>query len=515
MSIYAILSILVFILSTAGLYRLFEKAGVNGWKVLIPFYNFYIWLQIIKKPIWWYIFLLIPFINVFVLMLMVVELLKCYGKFGLLEQAISVIFPFAYLPYLGWSPASVYLDPEKRPAFKKTFVREWADAIIFAVIAATIIRTFLVEAYTIPTSSMEKSLLVGDFLFVSKISYGPKIPNTPIAFPFAHHTLPLTQFTKSYVEWISLPYYRFPGLKKIHNNDVVVFNYPSGDTVVLERQNEDYYQIVRDAEVELKNYLGDQYKPGMGRDAVWHNYKVVARPPDKRENYIKRCVGISGDKVEVINRQLFINGKAADNPENMQYNYDIYTDGTPLNPKAIEKLDISEGGPVEGSNHYVFPLSLEKLNKIKTWANITKVEPRLRPKGDINQANFPHDPAHFAWNEDNYGPVTVPKTGATVKIDTSNIALYKKIIDVYENNDLKIENGKIFINGKESTTYTFKMDYFWMMGDNRHNSADSRFWGFVPQDHIVGEAVFVWLSLDKNKSMASKIRWNKIFRMIN
>ncbi len=515
MSMYFILFILFFALSAAGVYRLFERAGVEGWKALVPFYNFYIWLQIIKKPLWWYIFLLIPFINVFVIMLMVVELVKCYGKFGLGEQAASVIVPFIYLPWLGWNPKSVYVHPDKRPVIKKGVVREWTDAIIFAVIAATIIRTFLIEAYTIPTSSMEKSLLVGDFLFVSKISYGPKIPQTPIAFPFAHHTLPLTKYTKSYVEWIKLPYHRFSGLKKIKNNDVVVFNYPSGDTVVLERQNEDYYQIVRDAENEMRSYAGDQYQPGMGRAAVWQNFSVTARPPDKRENYIKRCVGIPGDEIKIIDRQLYVNGKAAENPEDMQFNYDVVTDGTLLNPKALDKLNINEGQLIDGNGRYIMPLTGAMKKEIEQWSNVKSITPLIRAAGETYSPIFPHDTAHFRWNEDNYGPLVIPKAGVTIALSMENIALYRKLIDVYENNDIQVKDGKIFINGNIATSYTFKQNYYWMMGDNRHNSADSRFWGFVPEDHIVGEAVFVWLSLEKNRSFLNKIRWDKLFRLIH
>ncbi|MHC1707651.1 MAG: S26 family signal peptidase [Bacteroidales bacterium] len=513
MNMYAIITVLFFLLSLAGLYRLFEKAGEPGWKVLVPFYNFYIWLKIIKKPLWWYIFLITPFINVFVILLMVVELLKCYNKHGLVPQAVGVIFPFFYLPYLGWTPSVVYTHPDKWPPMKKSATREWADAIIFAVIAATIIRTFLIEAYTIPTSSMEKSLLVGDFLFVSKITYGPKIPQTPIAFPFTHHTLPLTKYTKSFVEWIKLPFYRFPGFKTIHNNDVVVFNYPSGDTVVLERQNEDYYQIIRDAEYELKSYFGDQYSPGAGRGAVWQKFHVTSRPPDKRENYIKRCVGIPGDNLQIIDRQLYINGKPAENPENMQFIYTIYTDGSALNPKSLEKLDISEGGQVD-VGIYQFPLSEEKAKTMATWANVKKVEVQSRPAGQMNPVIFPHDTLNYKWNEDNFGPVIIPQAGATVNLTLQNIALYQRIIDVYEYNDFRIRDGKIYINGAEATAYTFKQDYYWMMGDNRHNSADSRFWGFVPADHVVGSAVFVWLSVDKNKSFANKLRWHKMFRVI-
>ncbi|MEI6899172.1 MAG: DUF5684 domain-containing protein, partial [Bacteroidota bacterium] len=219
MNIYLILFILFLIASITGLYGIFKKAGFKGWEILIPFYNFYIWLKVIKKPLWWYIFLLIPFINVFMILLMLVEICKCFKKYSLGAQALGVLFPFVYMPYLGFSSNEKYIDPDKRPVIKKTPTREWIDAIIFAVIAATIIRTFLIEAYTIPTSSMEKTMLVGDYLFVSKLSYGPKAPNTPLSFPFVHHTLPLTASAKSYLEWISLPYYRFPGFKTVKNMD--------------------------------------------------------------------------------------------------------------------------------------------------------------------------------------------------------------------------------------------------------------------------------------------------------
>jgi len=516
------MSLLLFVLSipvlltipAAFAYPLFEKAGIPGWKALIPYYNFYIWVQLIEKSYWWYLWLIIPFINVFTFMLLTIELIKGFGKTNTSDQAFVALFPFVYFPWLASNTTQEWMVAADRPKIKKTATREWVDAIIFAVIAASIIRIFLMEAYTIPTSSMEKSLLVGDYLFVSKMAYGPKSPQTPIAFPFVHHTLPLTTMTKSYVEWLELPYHRFPGFGKIKNNDVVVFNYPSGDTVVLERQNEDYYQIVRSKEEELKGRYGSNYKAGMGRAAIWKNYHVTARPIDKRENYIKRCVAIPGDEVKIIDRQLYINGEMADNPDNMQFMYDVYTNGTGFHKKAIDKLEITEGGKISNS-HYVLPLSIEKKKLLEGYSNVKSVEARIQPKGEIYSPIFPHDPSHFNWNQDNFGPLTIPKAGVTISINMDNIALYKKLIHKYEDNDFEIKNNQIFINGKVATEYTFKQDYYWMMGDNRHNSADSRYWGFVPEDHIVGKAIFVWLSLDPNKGLFDgKIRWNKVFRMI-
>ncbi len=515
MSIYILFIIITIITTIVGLWKIFEKAGVAGWKSIIPFYNFYIWLKIINKPMWWFIFLIIPFINVFVILLMVVELAKCFKKFGLGAQALSALFPFAYLPYLGFSKKETYTHPDKLPIYKKSAIREWVDAIIFAVIAATIIRTFLMEAYTIPTSSMEKSLLIGDFLFVSKISYGPRIPMTPIAFPFAHHTLPLTKNTPSYVEWIKLPYYRFPGFRTIKNLDVVVFNYPDGDTTTLELQsNQSYYEIVR----------------SIGREETWNRYHVVGRPVDKRENYIKRCIGIPGDKLQIINQEVYINDKILPLPYGAQFHYKVKTNGVVLPKRIFEKFDITEGVQPMALNEntqappftyyynfedstYQVVLTAAIAEKLKSLPNIISVEKIVFPSDIYDGRLFPYD-STFKWNIDFYGPITIPAAGQSVSITKQNISLYKRIIDVYENNDLKIEGDKIFINGNEATSYTFKMNYYWMMGDNRHNSADSRYWGFVPEDHIVGKASFVWLSLDPNQSFLNKIRWKKLFRII-
>lgn len=498
MTIFLILSFLCLAATGAGLWKIFQKAGYKGWELLIPFYNFYIWLKIIKKPLWWFIFIIMPFINVFTIMLMLVETAKCFRKFGLLQHGFAAVLPCIYMPYLGFSAKETYVHPDKREKIKKTVVREWTDAIIFAVIAATIIRTFLIEAYTIPTSSMEKSLLVGDFLFVSKISYGPKAPNTPLSFPFAHHTLPLTENTKSYLEWIKLPFYRFAGYTDVERNDAVVFNYPDGDTTTLEFQSSrSYYAMCRE----------------MGRDFVNKNFTVVARPVDKRENYIKRCVGLPGDSLEIIDQKVYINGTENIIDGEVQFNYIVRTDGTRINSKILSDLSITDGGPTSLPSEYIFALSEERAERLRKINNVLEVVKILKTKGYREPYIFPFKET-YPWNEDNFGPLYIPKAGATVKIDTSNICLYERVIHAYEENELKIEGDKIFINGIETDSYTFKMNYYWMMGDNRHNSADARFWGFVPEDHVVGKAVFVWLSLDKDKSFPGNIRWNKMFRLV-
>ncbi|HOW32110.1 MAG TPA: signal peptidase I, partial [Bacteroidales bacterium] len=465
-----IIAILVF---PALLFWIFRDAGVQPWKALIPVYNYFEWNRIIDKPWWWLLLMLVPFINLFMIMLMLVETAKCYGKFKLGEQALAVLVPYGYLPYLGISEKEKYLQLTDRIRPKKTVAREWIDAIIFAVVAASIIRIFMVEAYTIPTSSMEKSLLVGDFLFVSKLSYGPKNPQTPIAFPFVHHTLPLTKYTKSYSEIIHLPYYRFPGFGKVKRNDVVVFNYPDGDTVALKMQNQSYYGLVRE----------------LGHDRVWsdkYNFgDIVSRPVDKRENYIKRCLAIPGDTLEIRDQKVFVNSRQADIPENSQFKYIVVTDGNPISKRVIEKLDITEQIDMTEQGDYVLTLTSEGVEKIKSLPNVKEVRPVIQPKGYWMPYIFPFDSAH-AWNVDNFGPLYIPKAGVTVELTTKNLPLYSRIIEAYELNKLEVKDGVILINGKAATSYTFKLNYYWMMGDNRHNSADSRFWGFVPEDHIVG-----------------------------
>lgn len=354
-----------------------------------------------------------------------------------------------------------------QPKKKKSAAREWTDAIIFAVVAATLIRTLFIEAYTIPTESMERSLLVGDFLFVSKVNYGARMPITPVAFPFAHHTMPIIG-TKAYWDGIKLPYYRLPGLSDIKKGDVVVFNWPmEADTPLL-------------------------------------------RPVDKRENYIKRCQGTPGDTLSIVDAQVFVNGIANPNPPEGQINYTVETDGTEINPKTWDELHVTVS-----ENPTMTKASAEALKK---FSNIKSVKPLIEPKDSVSYMNgsvFPNDIHYAKWNQDNYGPIIVPKKGWTVKLDSLSLPFYKRAITVYEGNKLEIKGNDILINGTKTNSYTFKMNYYWMMGDNRHNSLDSRFWGFVPEDHIVGKALFVWMSWDSNASFLNKIRWSRLFMGIH
>lgn len=410
---------------------------------------------------------------------------------------------------------------KKRGVKNSTFI-EWLDALIFAVIAVTLINIFLFQNYKIPTGSMEKTLLVGDHLYVSKVTYGPRIPNTPLAFPFSQHTLPLTKKTKSYVEWIKLPYKRLAGFRKIKNDDVVVFNFPAGDTVVIQNQSTSYYSIVRDSAQMLKQMdmyykkpiLTDKQYYSIARRHIMKRFDIVVRPVDRRDNYIKRCVAIAGDSLRIVNGKVYINGKAEKEIPGVQfYYYIIVKSGATISERILERMGITDFQRIPGTPHLHAPLTEAELEKIRDFNNVLEV--RKDPRFDTYDYQlFPHDTS-YRWTLDNYGPVYVPKKGETVTLDSSNLPFLRRIIGYYEKNLLEVKDGKIFINGKQTNRYTFKMNYYWMMGDNRHSSLDSRFWGFVPEDHVVGSPRFIWLSLDKNKSFPGNIRWKRMFMGIH
>ncbi|MEG2277402.1 MAG: signal peptidase I [Odoribacter sp.] len=404
---------------------------------------------------------------------------------------------------------------KKKGVEKQTKTVEWIDALIFAIVAATLIRMFFFEAYTIPTSSMEKSMLVGDYLFVSKVAYGPKLPNTPLAVPFTHHTLPFTQQTKAYSEAVRWPYKRIAGTTEVKRNDIVVFNFPAGDTVVVGIENPDYYSQLRSNIQyfrEQNSDLTELEAEKLVRDKMKERFEIISRPVDKRENYIKRGVGMPGDVLELKNSQLYVNGKMSDNPEHLQYDYYVKTNGVQLNRMKLQDLGLALEDIGVPSPYYRLPLTLEMLEKIKKFPNVTEVT-RLEETGP-NPDIFPFDSKDYPWNVDNFGPLYVPKKGDKVELNLKTLPLYERIIGAYEGNQLQVKDSVIYINGQEADSYTFKMNYYWMMGDNRHRSADSRFWGFVPEDHVVGKAYFIWLSLDKDRSFLGKIRWNRMFRFI-
>ncbi|HIX21514.1 MAG TPA: signal peptidase I [Candidatus Parabacteroides faecavium] len=428
---------------------------------------------------------------------------------------LADIYLTKYIPWGAWKKTN-------NPTLKSIY--DWIDDIIFALVAVYFINLFIFQNYQIPSSSLEKSLLVGDYLFVSKVSYGPRVPNTPLSFPLVQNTLPIFN-CKSYLDWPSWDYKRVAGLGQIQRNDIVVFNFPAGDTVATLQQNPDYYTLVQ------------MY----GREAVRMNKQsfgeIIYRPVDKRENYVKRCVGLPGDSLSIRNNQVYINGKAAQNPKNMQLNYFVETE-TPLTETMFRNWGVSRddympyGQPctvtdpetlsflgfqpnANGAYNlvYRFPMTEAMVAQVKKLPSVKKVI--VEPEIIGGTMYYPVDYDN-GWTRDNYGPIWIPKRGATIELTPENLALYRRCIKNYEHNELEEKDGVVYINGEKATTYTFQYDYYWMMGDNRHNSADSRSWGFVPEDHIVGKPIMIWLSLDKDRSLFDGgIRWNRLFRWVD
>lgn len=500
-----LIQFLLVMLPAPGLAKMFEKAGVPAAKAWIPFGNTWQILETAQRPRHWFYWQFIPVVGWFITMGIYIEWVKTFGRFKFYEHAAASLVPFLYFPYLGYSPHVRFTGPQAVKAHRKSATREWIDAGIFAIVAATLIRTFVFEAYTIPTGSMEKTLLVNDFLFVSKLSYGPRLPNTPLAVPFVHHSLPGTN-ARSYSELIKIPYKRWFA-SPVKRNDVVVFNFPAGDTVINKpnfQSEVPYYQVIR----ELGG--GDESK---GRQLVLSNpeqFPLVVRPVDKRENYIKRCVAIAGDTLEIRNAQLFINGKPGDIPSKSQIKYTVVTNGQPLDPEIMQEEyflnteNYDEFSPTGRANEFTMLLTDAGKQKMLQNGIAKSITPILNSPYPV----YPYDSAH-RWNEDNYGPIWIPKKGATLTLTPENYAVYERAIRVYERNKLEKRGNQFFLNDQPATQYTFKMDYYWLMGDNRHSSQDSRFWGFVPEDHVVGEAWLIWMSYGEG------IRWNRLFKTIH
>jgi signal peptidase I len=405
----------------------------------------------------------------------------------------------------------------KRRDGNNSSVIEWLDALIFAVIAVTLINIFLFQNYRIPTPSMEKSLLVGDHLFVSKLAYGPRMPNTPIALPFTQHTMPITK-GRSWSNLVLWPYKRLVGCGKVKNNDPIVFNFPAGDTVAVEDQTEAYYEIVRRTarEMRARDSYGNQnprplesYMPAARKD-VHERYTIIYRPVDRRDNYVKRCIGLPGDTIAIKAGALYVNGKLVPENKTQQTTYLVNTNGTRINPKSLERLNIAKTDDMGNSGSaYVFLLTGQNAETISKFPFVTGVRRVYDQAGEYAPHIFPYNPL-LKWNVDNFGPLWIPAKNVTVKLDTSNLCFYERIIDVYEANDLRVEGSTIYINNVAADKYTFKMNYYWMMGDNRHNSADSRWWGFVPEDHVIGKPKFIWLSINKEGKGLKKIRFDRI-----
>jgi signal peptidase I len=510
--VYLISTLLVF-LPSFGLAPLFKTAGAPAWKAYVPFYNTWVMQELTQRPKHWVFWQFIPVVGWFITPGIFIEFAKAFGKFSLGHHTMAALFAPLYFPYLAYKDKPKFIGKEGVKKHKKAGWREWVDAAIFAVVAATLIRTFIFEAYTIPSGSMEKTLLVRDFLFVSKLSYGPRIPNTPLSVPFVHNYLPGSS-RKSYSEAIKIPYTRWFATSP-KAGDVVVFNFPAGDTVINlpNYQSKDpYYDVIR---------RFGRGNPDEGRKIVLSSpdeYPLAVHPVDKTDNYIKRCVAAPGDMLEVRAGQVYLNGKMSIPPPEAQYTY-TFRSQRPLNDEYMkDEFNTTEYGMLQNGSIIInLPYNqVDKFSKQPFLSGPLVPENEVYNPTDVNDIDnrttsgdvYPQNATYFPWTKDNYGPVLIPKKGFSVTLSDSTYTLYERAIRVYEKNDFTRSNGKFFLNGKEVTSYTFKMDYFWMMGDNRHGSQDSRFWGFVPEDRIVGKAWLIWFSWEDGP------RWKRLFNIV-
>ncbi len=479
MSQWFIFFLAVQVIHALGTWKLYVKAGRKAWESIVPIYNAIVLMQIINRPKWWVILLFIPIINLLMFPIVWIETIRSFGRNSRQDTWLVVLTLGFYIYYVNYALDVKYI--ENRSLKPRTATGEWVSSIAFAVIAATLVHTYFMQPYTIPTSSLEKSLLIGDFLFVSKFHYGARVPMTTVAAPMVHDTLPLIK-TRSYLNKPQLPYFRLPALQKIKQNDIVVFSWPV-DTV------EQFFKKTN---------------------------RRIRKPIDKKSNYVKRCVGLPGDSLEIRDGYVYINGKKNELPDRakLQFFYDTDTDGQPLSVKSLQsRYHVREGGRLQDGN-YILNLTAEDAQLLSKNPTVKSLERRIMPKGEGEDV-FPNK-GSLRWNKDNYGPIYIPKKGETVELNLESLPFYKRIIVEYEKNDLRVADGQIYLNDNAQpvSQYTFKQDYYWMMGDNRHNSEDSRYWGFVPYDHVVGKPVFIWFSWNSDGQGLGKIRWERLFTTV-
>ena len=487
--------LLIQVIHFLSTWKLYIKAGRNAWEAAIPVYNAVILMKIINRPKWWVLLLFIPIVNLLMFPIVWVETCRSFG-FNKRKDTLLAIFTLGfYIFYINYTTNTDYI--ESRSLKPRTVLGEWIDSISYAIIAATIVHTYFMQPYTIPTSSLEKTLMVGDFLFVSKFHYGARIPMTAVAAPMAHDTIPIIGI-KSFLSgdeelthktsWknkLSLPYMRLPGFQKIKRNEIVVFSWPADSLKSMWRDN---------------------------------SGKFTYKPIDKKTNYVKRCVAVPGDSLEIRDGYIYINRKKTVLPDRAkpQYFFTVDTEGKQFSKNDIKRYNIREG--YRRGNKYIVNLTDKEADKLGKNSIVKSVTKNIEPDdGIFNEKLFPHS-SLYAWNQDNYGPIYIPKKGETVALNAASIPFYEQIIRRYENNDLTINGDDYYINGKKETSYTFRQDYYWMLGDNRQNSLDARYWGYVPFDHVVGKPVLIWLSWNPNApsfiAKLKSIRWDRVFTTV-
>ena len=478
--------LLVQIVHFLGTWKLYESAGRKRWEAAIPVYNAIVLMKIIGRPTWWTVLLFIPIVNLIMFPVIWIETLRSFGKKSSLDTFLGIITFGFYIYYINYTQKLDYIADRSLQPENKT--ADTISSLLFAIIVATLVHTYFIQPYTIPTSSLEKSLLIGDFLFVSKMNYGARVPMTTVALPMVHDSIPLTK-RKSYLNWPQLPYLRLPGFQTIDRTDIVVFNWPV-DTV---------YKFF------------DTSK------------RHVLKPVDKKSNYVKRCVGIPGDSLSIKDGIVYIDGKILVMPERAkpQYSYAVALDGkTPIDFEyLIKDLNITDEAGFKSELRdtlFLKALTAAGAERLKNVPGIVSVTRQIAT--GVETGIFPHI---NKWNRDNLGPIYIPQKGKTVALTTETLPFYKRIITEYEKNDngdkndLKVIGNEIRLNGAIIKSYTFKQNYYWMMGDNRHNSEDSRYWGYVPEDHIVGKPIFIWMSWDTNGKGLNKIRWDRVFTTVS
>ncbi|MDI9336821.1 MAG: signal peptidase I [Alphaproteobacteria bacterium] len=492
-----------------GLSKVFKKAGLESSKAWIPFYNTYLMVEACGLKKHWFWLQFIPFAGPFFTLWINIMFTMHFKRFSFSDHTLATVLPFYFYPKLARDATQKFYGVKALDGYVKSVSREWVDAIIFAVIAATIIRLFTFEMYVIPSESMERTLLVHDFLAVNKLAYGPRIPQTPLFFPFVHNLMPFSESVPSYLKWIQLDYCRLPAYSSVKRNDVVVFNFPYGDTVInlpdFGSKNP-YYDVLR------IRYDGN-------RNELLNDYPILVHPIDKTDNYVKRCVAVPGDTLEIIDGSLKINGRPSKYPTGSQTQYFVKTNGAApldydffLNELGIDLENVSSDDVQvynQNAGLYRINLTTENVDKLREQSSILNITPYI--DNEVGRT-FPFDYDNYNWTIDNYGPVIIPKKGQAINLTAKNYALYERLIKVYELHSLEmIDSVTFMIDGQKTNTFTPRYNYYWMMGDNRHQSQDSRYWGFVPETHIVGRASLIWYSY--NKSLFD-IRWNRLFRLI-